>query len=568
MTDQKQTDEHHLATNQQDSKVQQTHQTNETQNAVKPVQHSQPSHHSQSSQVPQAPVQSAQNVSKHDTPKHDTKQNVVTQNIVKQNVSQNAKQDTKGITVKKNDDMAEWYGQVVLKSELADYAPIRGFMVIRPAGYAVWQKIQDELDARIKKQGVRNAYFPFLIPESFFKKEAEHAEGFSPEVAWIESKPGDQERYAVRPTSETIMYDSYSRWIRSWRDLPLRLNQWCNIVRWEVQDTKIFLRTREFLWQEGHCVYETERECHKETLKYLEFYRQISEDILAVPVILGKKTNKEKFPGAIATYPIEGLMPDGKALQMGTSHDLGQGFAKGFGISFLGKDGAMQTPWQNSWGVTTRLLGAMVMMHGDDKGLVLPPRVAEYKVAIVPIIFDATKEKVMVEAKKIAKMLKKYNPILDDRDGYSAGWKFNQHELNGIPLRIEIGPKDVDAGQVVMVRRDNGEKRIVLIAHIAEEVKKELDLIQAALFEKAKLFMQLNIVQVSEWNAFIEAVDGKKIALAPHCGQETCEAEIKDFTKGVTTRCIPFKDSKPEQGTKCIRCDKAAKYKVYFGRAY
>jgi prolyl-tRNA synthetase len=477
-------------------------------------------------------------------------------------------QDTKGITTKKNDDMAEWYGQVVTKSELADYAPIRGFMVIRPVGYAIWQRVQDELDAKIEKIGVRNAYFPFLIPESFFRREAEHAKGFSPEVAWIESKPGDQERYAVRPTSETIMYDSYSRWVRSWRDLPMRINQWCNIVRWEVQDTKIFLRTREFLWQEGHCVYETERECHKETLKYLEFYRQVAEELLAVPVMLGKKTQKEKFAGAKTTYAIESLMPDGKALQMGTSHDLGQGFAKSFGISFLGKDGTTQTPWQNSWGFSTRLLGAMVMTHSDDKGLVLPPRAAENKVVVVPIIFDDTKESTLAKAREVTKALKRFNPILDDRDGYSAGWKFNDSELRGVPLRVEIGPKDIAKEQVVLVRRDTGEKRFVPAAQLVDEVKRELDAMQAALFERAKAFLQSCIVTAGDWNSFVAAMDSKRLALAPHCGEGECETEIKDVTKGVTTRCIPFKGDKPTLGAVCIRCGKKAKYNVYFGRAY
>jgi prolyl-tRNA synthetase len=479
-----------------------------------------------------------------------------------------AKQDTKGITVKKNDDMAEWYGQVVLKSEVADYAPIRGFMIIRPRGYAFWQKVQDDLNRKIFKVGVRNAYFPLLIPESFFHKEATHAEGFSPEVAWIAQQPGEQERYAIRPTSETIMYDSYGRWIRSWRDLPLRMNQWCNIVRWEVQDTKIFLRTREFLWQEGHCVYETEKECHKETLKYLEFYRQVAEDLLAVPVLVGRKTERETFAGANRTYTIEGFMPDGKALQMGTSHDLGQGFAKVFGISFLGKDGTRQTPWQNSWGFSTRLLGALIMMHGDDKGLVLPPTIAENKVAIVPILFDATKESTLAKAREIAKSLKRYDPILDDREEYSAGWKFNEHELNGVPLRIEIGPKDIEKNQCVIVRRDTGEKLFVPIPELQNEVRRLLDAIQDNLFDRAKRFRDENIIVVKNWEEFTAADSAKRIMLAPHCGKSDCEQEIKDVTKGVTARCIPLRGEKPEAGVICVRCDQKAKYNAYWARAY
>jgi prolyl-tRNA synthetase len=504
----------------------------------------------------------------HKAPEHNVAPQTPPKKAPIVNTSVAAKQDTKGITVKKEDDMAEWYGQVVLKSDVADYAPIRGFMIIKPRGYAFWEKIQRELDVKIQKVGVRNAYFPLLIPESFFKKEAEHAEGFSPEVAWIESKPGDQERYAIRPTSETIIYDSYSRWVRSWRDLPLRMNQWCNIVRWEVQDTKIFLRTREFLWQEGHCVYETEKDCHKETLKYLEFYRQVAEDLLAVPVIVGRKSDKERFAGAIRTYTIEGFMPDGKALQMGTSHDLGQGFAKAFDISFLGKDGSRQTPWQNSWGISTRMLGALIMMHGDNKGLVLPPRVAENKVAIVPILFDATKESTLAKARELARALKRFNPILDDREEYSAGWKFNEHELNGVPLRIEIGPKDIEKNQVVVVRRDTGAKAFVPILQLQDEVRRLLDAMQHEMLERARQFVQSSITKANTWEEFEQAVNNKKLSLSPHCGDEDCEAEIKEVTKGVTTRCIPLRNEKLEPGAVCIRCGKKAKYNIYFGRAY
>jgi prolyl-tRNA synthetase len=477
-----------------------------------------------------------------------------------------AEKDTKGILTKKSEDMAEWYGQVVIKSELADYAPIRGFMVIRPNGYALWQAIQDDLNAKIAKLGVRNAYFPLLIPQSFFTKEAEHAEGFSPEVAWLEQAQGE-ERLAIRPTSETIMYDSYSRWVRSWRDLPLRINQWCNIVRWEVKDTKIFLRTREFLWQEGHCVYETEKECHKETLKYLELYRQVTEDLLAVPVLLGRKTESEKFAGAKATYTIEGFMPDGKALQMGTSHDLGQGFASSFDISFLGKDGTKQTPWQNSWGFTTRLIGALVMTHGDDKGLVLPPRIAENKIAIVPILFDATKATTITKAQELGKQLKRFNPIVDDREEYSAGWKFNDHELHGIPLRIEIGPKDIEKEQCVIVRRDTGEKHFVPLAHLQEEVRRLLDAVQQSLFEKARTRTHAAITPVADWAAFEQADKDKKLILASHCGKKECEQEIKEVTRGITARCIPLKNEKPGHPT-CVRCGQKSKYQAYFARAY
>ncbi|MBU1252707.1 MAG: proline--tRNA ligase, partial [Nanoarchaeota archaeon] len=298
--------------------------------------------------------------------------------------------DNKGLTVKKSENFSEWYNQVVQKAELADYSDVKGFMVIRPNAYSIWEIITEYFNKRIKALGVRNAYFPLLIPESFFKKEAEHAKGFQPEVAWVSNR--EDERLAIRPTSETIMYDSYSKWIRSWRDLPLRINQWCNVVRWETKATRLFLRTREFLWQEGHCVYETEKECEEETKIYLKEYEKLCRDILAMPVLAGKKTEKEKFSGAKYTLSIEGIMPDGKALQMGTSHNLGQGFAKSFGISFLDKNEKRNIPWQNSWGVSTRLIGALTMVHGDDKGLVLPPKLAYNKVVIIPLLFKG-KEK-------------------------------------------------------------------------------------------------------------------------------------------------------------------------------
>jgi prolyl-tRNA synthetase len=369
-----------------------------------------------------------------------------------------------GITVSKDKDMPEWYGQVIIKSELADYAPVKGCMIIRPYGYAIWQKIQDYFNGVIKTMGVENAYFPLFIPESFFKKEAEHAEGFAPELAWIHNVDEEtQERLALRPTSETIMYDAYSKWIRSHRDLPLRINQWCNVVRWEVSDVKLFLRSREFLWQEGHCVYETEEECDKETLQYLNHYKEMVEGLLGVPVLTGKKTEAEKFAGAKYTTTIEAFMPDGKALQMGTSHNLGQGFAKSFGISYLGKDKEKHTPWQNSWGVSTRMIGALVLQHGDDKGLVLPPSIAPLQAVIVPIIFKDKKEGVFKSCKQILGELSEYSVKFDDRDEYSSGWKYNYWEMKGIPIRIEVGPRDVAKGQCVLVRRDTGKKNFVKV---------------------------------------------------------------------------------------------------------
>jgi len=327
-------------------------------------------------------------------------------------------------------------------------------MIIRPNAYSIWEKIQEYFDKCIKQKGVRNAYFPLLIPESFFKKEAEHAKGFEPELAWIEKDPNEEgERLAIRPTSETIMYDSYSKWIRSWRDLPLKINQWCNVLRWEVKQTRPFLRTREFLWQEGHCVYETKEECDKEVREILEEYKKLCEGILAIPVIGGTKTKSEKFAGAFYTTTIESLMPDGRALQMGTSHNLGQGFAKAFGIKFRDQNEKEQIPWQSSWGISTRLIGSMILTHGDDKGLILPPKVAEKKVVIVPIIFKEKSGSIMKKAKEIEKKLLEFDVFLDDREGYSSGWKFNEWEMKGIPIRIEIGPKDVEKKQTVVVRK-------------------------------------------------------------------------------------------------------------------
>lgn len=470
-----------------------------------------------------------------------------------------------GLTVKKNENFSEWYNQVILKAELADYGPVRGFMIIRPRAYAVWEKIQEFFNERIRAHGVTNAYFPLLIPESFFKKEAEHAKGFAPELAWVENKDNSEERVAIRPTSETIMYDAYAKWIRSHRDLPLRINQWCNVLRWEVKQTKLFLRTREFLWQEGHCVYATKDECDKEVKLFLDEYKKLCEELLAIPVIEGKKSKYETFPGAYYTLTLEALMPDGKALQMGTSHNLGQGFAKAFGIKFLGEDGKEKIPWQSSWGFSTRLIGATVMVHSDDKGLVLPPKVAYNKAVIVPIIFEESKDKVLSECKKVAQKLKKFDVILDDRETHSAGWKFNEWELKGIPLRIEIGPKDLEKKQAVIVRRDTNKKKFVKLSSLEKEIEKELDEMQKDLFKKAKKFLDSNIVEANSWEEFKKAIDNRKFVLAYFCMEETCEEAIKDETTA-TSRCIPF-NQKIKEG-KCIKCGKPAKERAYFAKSY
>ncbi len=474
-----------------------------------------------------------------------------------------SKEQTLGLTVKKEENFSEWYNQVVLKSELVDFGPIKGFMVIRPNGYVLWEKIQEIFNKVLKEKKVSNAYFPLLIPKSFFERESSHVEGFAPELAWIENNEEGEERVAIRPTSETIMYDSYSKWIRSWRDLPLRINQWCNVLRWEVKQTKLFLRTREFLWQEGHCVYETEQECVKEARMFLTEYKKLVEEYLAIPVIAGEKTSSERFPGAKQTFTLEALMPDGKALQMSTSHNLGQNFSKTFNISFLGKDKKKHLAWQNSWGFSTRLIGAIVMVHGDDKGLVLPPKIAEKKIVITPILFESTKEKVLKKAIELSEKLKEFNAFVDDRENYSPGFKFSEWELKGIPLRIEIGPRDLEKNQCVFVKRNSGEKKIVQIDSIQSEAKKTLEDIQTELFEKAKKHLRENTVKASDWSEFVKGIEEKKIIECFFCGREECEESIKEETTA-TSRCIPFNTS--EKGT-CVKCGKPG-LKTFFAKNY
>lgn len=478
------------------------------------------------------------------------------------------KQNTLGLTAKKEEDTAEWYSQVILKSEMAEYAPVKGCMIIRPLGYAIWEKIQEYFNKRLKEFKVKNAYFPLFIPESFFKKEASHAAGFKPEVAWIANKY-EGERLAVRPTSETIIYDAYARWIRSYRDLPLRLNQWCNVVRWETEATKIFLRTREFLWQEGHCAYATLEECEQETKQYIQFYQELVEKQLAIPVLLGEKTEKERFAGAIKTYTIEAFMPDGKALQCGTSHNLGQNFGKAFSIQYRGEDEKEHYVWQNSWGLSTRLLGAIVLLHSDNKGLVLPPKIAPLQVIIVPIIFEKTKEAVIKKAKEIEKVLvdKGFSVELDVREDYSPGFKFNEWELKGVPLRLELGPKDLEKDQVVLVRRDTSEKTMISTNKIVPAAEKLLDDIQEHLYTKAKKWRDENIVVVKEAKKFAETIENKKIAKTAFCGKPACEEVIKEKTQSASSRCIDIHDKKLIM-EKCIDCGEKAKYNVYFSKSY
>jgi prolyl-tRNA synthetase len=480
------------------------------------------------------------------------------------------KKQTLGLTVKKDEDFSEWYTQVIQKAELADYTAVSGCIVFRPYSYAIWEKLQKFLDDNFKKSGVKNAYFPMFIPESLLTKEKEHVEGFTPEVAWV-THAGDSklaERLAIRPTSETIMYDSYSKWIRSHNDLPLRINQWCSVVRWEFKYAVPFMRNREFLWQEGHTVFATKEEAEKEVLEMLDYYARAYEELLAVPVIKGKKTEKEKFAGAVYTTTIESFMPTKKALQSATSHFLGQNFSKAFNINFLDKEGKKQFGWQNSWGFSTRSIGGMIIMHGDDKGLVLPPNIAPIQVVIIPILFDKTKEQVMKKAEELKKELSEHvSVLLDDRENYSPGFKFNEWELKGVPIRIEIGPRDIESGHVVMARRDTSEKITVKFADMKKKVESLLEEIQENLFKKAKKQMEDSMVFVEDWKQFLKAVEDKKYIKALHCGIVECETEMKDKTEGVKATCIPFDQPKHIKG-KCVHCGKEAKYEVLFARSY
>ncbi len=475
--------------------------------------------------------------------------------------------EEEGITVKKSEDFSEWYAQVVLKSALADYAPTQGCIVFREYSYAVWENIRAIFDRMIKSTGHKNAYFPMFIPEAFLKKEAEHFEGFVPEVAWVthggESKL--EERLAIRPTSETIIYSMYSKWIRSWRDLPLKLNQWCNIVRWEAA-TKPFLRTREFLWQEGHTAHATEKEAEEEVMEILGFYKDLIENYLAIPVLTGVKSDAEKFKGAVYTTTLETLMSDGRALQCGTSHNLGQNFSKPFRIKFLDKNEKDCYAWQTSWGISTRLLGALVMTHGDDKGLVLPPEIAPTQLVVVPIYYDKDKQKVIEKAQEIADELgKEFRTELDTRD-YTPGWKFNYWELKGVPIRVEIGPKDIEKKQVVLVRRDTGKKEFVKQSSLSASVRQALKEMQKDMLAKARKFVEENTKSVKDYKQFKTVVAGKGgFVKACWCNSDACEKAIKDET-GATIRLIPFE--RERIFADCVYCGKKATKVAYFAKAY
>jgi len=483
-----------------------------------------------------------------------------------------------------SEDFSQWYLDIIEKAGLAEYSAVKGCMIIKPYGYAIWENIQKILDSKFKETGHKNAYFPLLIPKSFLSREASHVKGFAKECAvvthyrLIDNPDGNgvmvdpqaklEEELIIRPTSETIIYDTYSRWVQSWRDLPILINQWANVVRWEMR-TRLFLRTTEFLWQEGHTVHAEAEEAKEEALKIIKIYQDFSEKYLAMPVIVGIKPEHDKFPGALCTYCIEAMMQDKKSLQAGTSHNLGQNFSKAFDIKFTDKNGKIQYAWQTSWGVSTRLIGGLIMTHSDDKGLVLPPNIAPIKVVIIPIYKNENEEKeVRKNVEKIKKDLLNTNMEIevDYRDNLSPGFKFNDWEKKGVPLRIEIGLKDIEKKQVVMVRRDTGEKKIILMSELKKVIIDELLNIQENLFSRAKKFREANSFIINNYEELINILNGDGAYVYSHwCGDEACENKVKEITKA-TIRCIAL-DQKEEEG-QCIVCGKRSKKRVIFSKAY
>jgi prolyl-tRNA synthetase len=471
---------------------------------------------------------------------------------------------------KQSDDYSKWYLDVVRRAELADYSPVKGCMVIRPYGYAIWELLQREIDDRLKATGHVNAYFPLFLPESLLMKEAEHVEGFAPQVAWVTHGGTEklEERLVVRPTSEVIFGTMYSKWIQSWRDLPVLINQWANVVRWE-KVTRPFLRTTEFLWQEGHTAHETEQEALDETLKILALYKDVAENVLGMSVLDGLKSESEKFAGADRTYSIEALMGDGRALQAGTSHLLGQNFAKAFDITFQARDKSLQHVWTTSWGVSTRLIGGLIMTHGDDSGLILPPKVAPYQVVIVPIPKGNWQETVLPKCREIADALRAagIRVMLDDRDAYTPGWKYAEWELRGVPLRIEVGPRDLEKNQVFSARRDVKAKAALPIEGLPGAVRALLDTIQASLQERSRTFREEHTTRVDTYDEFKAAMDGRPgFVVVPWKHDAANEAQVKTETQA-TLRNVPFSESTPE-GKRCMFSGEPAEVYAYFAKAY
>ena len=480
-----------------------------------------------------------------------------------------SKASQEGMTVKKKENFDDWYTQVILRAELADYSPVSGCMVFRPAGYAIWENIQKATDGEFKKVGISNSYFPIFIPERLLKKEAEHVQGFAPEVAWVTQAGGSEldEKLAIRPTSETVMYEVVSRWIRSWRDLPLRLNQWNSVVRWEFRHPTPFLRTREFLWNEGHTLFATKAEADAERDEIMGIYRMVTEEYMAIPGYLGKKSKSETFAGAEATYSIEHLLPDGKAIQGPDWHSDGQNFSKAFEIVFVDEKGDKQFAWQNTWAITTREIGVMLAIHSDDRGAVVPPRLAQVQVVLVPIVNDESKQAVLSEARKIfGKLSERFRARFDDRDHLTPGRKFNEWELKGVPLRIEFGPRDLKDRQSVLVRRDTGGKRTVRLEGLEKEVAAELEAIQSSLLRSATKALTENTRDASsaaELKRVLSQHGG--IVRIPWCGDEGCEARLKEETGGKILN-VPLDQKAPK--AKCLVCGKDALHMANFGKSY
>ena len=463
-------------------------------------------------------------------------------------------------------DFAQWYTDVVKKAELMGYSSVKGCMIFKPAGYAIWENIQKELDRRFKETGVENVYMPMFIPESLLEREKDHVEGFAPEVAWVTYGGLNplQERLCVRPTSETLFCDFYKDEIQSYRDLPKVYNQWCSVVRWE-KETRPFLRSREFLWQEGHTAHATAEEAEARTQQMLNVYADFCEQVLAIPVVKRRKTDKEKFAGAEATYTIEALMHDGKALQSGTSHNFGDGFAKAFGIQYTDKDNKLKYVHQTSWGMTTRLIGALIMVHGDDSGLVLPPKIAPVQVDVIPIMQN--KDGVLNKAYEVKEALVKagLRVKVDDTDK-KPGWKFSEQEMRGIPVRVEMGPRDIEAGQAIIVRRDTREKTTVAIESLAEEIKNILDKMQTEMLERARTHREAHTYVATNYDEFKDVVANKPgFVKAMWCGDQACEDKIKEETTA-TSRCMPFEQE--HLSDVCVCCGRPAKKMVYWGKAY
>ena len=477
-----------------------------------------------------------------------------------------------GITVKKNVSFSEWYTQVVLKTGLADYAPVKGFIVLRPYGYSIWESIRSILDRRFKETGHQNGFLPGLIPESLLAREENHFEGFTPEVFWV-TKAGNNElseKLALRPTSETLAYAMFSKWITSYRDLPMKINYWNSALRAEIKATKPFVRTSEFLWQEGHTVHATEEEAEHQVMLILEIYRELIENHLAIPLLKGFKSDKEKFVGAKYTTTLEGLMADGKALQMGTSHHLGQNFSKPFEIKYLGKDTEEHFAWQTSWGISWRLIGALIMVHGDDKGLVIPPKVAPIQVIVIPIFRDKDAELVKSKANEIAYELQKsaIRVHIDDREEYTSGWKFYEWEIKGVPLRINIGPRDIEKDQVEFVRRDTMEKSYIKRTKLIESIISILDQIQNNLLVRARKRLNENLTKTTSYDTLKSILEKRGgFILTGWCGDQVCESKIKEET-GADIRVIPFEGQEMCKSIDCIYCRKPAKKMAIFARAY